>query len=89
MANLRALGNRLTAAKSQRQIYDVFAEFDGRVPEAARLYEVYKQNNLKGRLYDKLRKKEEALGVDKLFGVFAEKRRALGAKIMKHIRGGR
>ena len=89
MVNLQTFGNLLVAAKSQRQIYDVFAEFHGCVPEAARLYEVYKQHNLKGLLYDKLRKKEEALGVDKLFGVFAERRRALGAKIMKHISGGR
>lgn len=59
------------------------------VPETDRLYEVYKQHNHQGRLYDKLRKTEEILGVDRLFGKFAEKRRTLGAKIMNRISGGR
>lgn len=87
--NLQALGNRLAAAKSQRQIYDAFREFRDVVPETAPLYEVYKQHNHQGRLYDKLRKTEEILGVDRLFGKFAEKRRTLGAKIMNRISGGR
>ena len=87
--NLLALGNRLAAAKSQRQIYDAFREFRDVVPETAPLYEVYKQHNHQGRLYDKLRKTEEILGVDRLFGKFAEKRRTLGAKIMNRISGGR
>ena len=87
--NVYAFANALTKAKSRRQMYDAFMDYQDVVPEAANLYELYKQHNPKGRYYDKLRKTEENLGVDKLFGEFAKKRRALGAKIMSHLSGGR
>ncbi len=87
--NVYAFANALTKAKSRRQMYDAFMDYQDVVPEAANLYELYKQHNPKGRYYDKLRKTEENLGVDKLFGEFAKKRRDLGAKIMSHLSGGR
>lgn len=83
------MGERLTVAKSRRQIYDVFHRYSAVVPEAVGIYEVYKQNNIKARAYDKLRKAQEFLGVDKLFGKFARARRSLGAKIMNKVKGGR
>jgi len=83
------MSSALAAAKSHRQIYDTFHKFSQQVPEAMSIYEVYKQHNPKARAYDKLRKAQEFLGVDKLFGQFAEKRRQLGATIMKHINAGR
>ena len=87
--NVVSLANDLTKAKSQRQIYDVFMDYQDVVPEAANLYELYKQHNPKGRYYDKLRKTEENFGVDRLFGALAKSRRALGAKIMSGLTGGR
>lgn len=83
------MGERLMVAKSRRQIYDVFQTYSQEVPEAAEVYEVYMQNNLKARSYNKLRKAQEFLGVDKLFGKFAKSRRSLGAKIMHKVKGGR
>lgn len=87
--NVVSFANDLAKAKSQRQIYDVFKDYQDVVPESTKLYELYKEHNPKGRYYDKLRKTEENLGVDNLFGVFAKKRRALGAKIMTDLTGGR
>ena len=80
---------RLSRAKSQRQVYDAFHNSAQEMPEVLSLYEVYKQNNYKAMMYEKLRKAQQAIGVEKLFGVLARKRRALGARVMNHINGGR
>ncbi len=80
---------RLSRAKSQRQVYDAFHNSAQEIPEVLSLYEVYKQNNYKAMMYEKLRKAQQAIGVEKLLGLLARKRRALGARVMNHINGGR
>lgn len=80
----------LQKAKSQRQIYNILhRKYTFCNAEVRQFRETYEKSSLKGRTYAKLRRAEKIVGVDKLFGKFARKRRSLGRKIMEKLNEGR